>query len=105
MGFCPLQRAPAELTLHCCAPNSITGRRDAACLQHQLRLLIAGEGLAPLTDRANQAKETAFQCERLWGEKDLEQIFQNCQKEAGTSFPSLLNGERQQTALQNLRGN
>lgn len=53
--------------MQCCAPNSTTGRRDAACLQHQLRLLIAGEGLTPLTDRANQAKETAFQCERLRG--------------------------------------
>lgn len=41
-----------------------------------LARVTAGEGLTPLTDRANQAKETAFLRRRPQGGEDPEQIFQ-----------------------------
>lgn len=69
-----------------------------------LARVTAGEGLTPLTDRANQAKETAFLCRRPQGGEDPEQIFQNCQGEAGTSLPSPPTGERHQNTPQNLPG-
>lgn len=103
MGFYPLQRAPAELIVQCSAPNSTTGRRDAACLQHQLGLLIAEEGLTPLTELIRQ-RRLHSSVSSYGGREDLKQMFQNCQREADISFPSLPNGERQQIALQNLSG-
>lgn len=55
MGFCPSQRALARLWMQYCI-ESIVGRRDEACLQHQLWLLITGEGLTPQTELIRQRK-------------------------------------------------